>query len=329
MRAFLSIVGCLLLCISSSHTLALAAKGAPKAAPKVAPQVKVQSGKITLLKAGTGAQRVFAYRYDSFQNVPMHVTSKMTMQMSIRMGKQARNMPAVPTPAMRIETTLSSKGTDKKGMTRITGKISGIKVLPALKTPPIVVIQLRRTLAKLIGSKVIYLFDEQGRLTQGGFKAPKGTNQQMRQILNNIRQNMMHIIVPLPKEKIGIGAQWRVNNTVLRPFRLNQSTVYTLRQIKGKRLVISAQMNQRTDNQRLLQRTPYGIVKNHIHKMRIKSRLNSQVGTRTFFIASETKGHSDMKMTVTLKKRVQHLRLKMQMGNNINTKPKAAKKASK
>lgn len=304
-----ALVGSLLL--MSTPSMAAKAKAPAKSPAKTT---------IKLLKPGKAPRAVMTYQLKAVNKLKMTVMTKMTMRARVLVKGQLRNTPPIPTPAMKIETTMMTKGTNAKGMTKLIGSISHIKVLPSINTPPMVVIQLRKALAKLKGSKVQYIFDKQGNLHKGGFQAPKGINQQMRQILNNIRQNMQQIIVPFPTKPIGVGASWEVKIPILRPVRLTQTMRYTLKQNKKGVLFLDVQMTQDAKNQRVRHRSRMGLVQNHIHTLKTLTKGATQIGLRNFLLKTTMKGNSNMAMTVTLRGRSQKLFFRMQMSNSIQTK---------
>lgn len=304
-------------------TLLLAPGTSHSKAPKGAAALKTKTSStrlIQVLQRGKAPYKKMHYTLAPVQRLHMSVRTKMTMRVSMQVGAQTRQAPPVPTPAMHIETTLQTKGTRADGYTHIIGQISNIKILPSINTPAMTVIQLRKALAKLKGAKVQYVFTRTGLLKKGGFQAPKGINQQMRQILNNIRQNMQQIIIPFPSTAIGVGAKWRAVIPIQRPLKLTQTMEYTLQKIVKGQLHIHVTMRQVARNQHIRSRSAYGIIHNHIHLMKTVSKGKSILGLKKFYLRTQMKGHSTIRISVKVGKKQQKLLFRMKMNNQILTK---------
>jgi hypothetical protein len=112
----------------------------------------------------------------------------------------------------------------------------------------------------------------QGRMSSRGLnkvemKMPAGATAQTRQSVDQTREMLMTMSMPLPEEPIGPGAKWEVKLPIKsQGLTIDQTTIYQLVSADGEQLTVKATVEQRAANQKM-QHPALALMKADLTKM--------------------------------------------------------------
>jgi len=105
-----------------------------------------------------------------------------------------------------------------------------------------------------------------GTMSSRGFnkgmdiKLPAGSNQQMSQAMDQMKESFSTMSAPLPEEAIGPGARWEVKMPIKsQGMTINQTTTYQLASVDGERLTLKSTLVQSAANQKIQNPTMPGL----------------------------------------------------------------------
>jgi hypothetical protein len=92
-------------------------------------------------------------------------------------------------------------------------------------------------------------------------KTPAGSDPQLRQVVDQMRDSFARLSVPLPEEAVGPGARWEVKMPLKsQGMTIDQTTAYQLVSIEGDRVTVKDTVEQRASNQKIQNPAMPGLV---------------------------------------------------------------------
>lgn len=221
-------------CASGQHGPQVPAPGgaaAPSAtaattASRAASELPLGQATVSLLDAGKEPRRPLRY---AFTMKPEKLLLDMKMQMKISIGTQTA--PEVGLPTVRTALDVTPIRLSNDGDLSYDGQISREEVVPDGDMPEADRAALENQLASIVGMKIHSTVTARGVVTDATMDVPDGTPPQLRCMLESMRDSLRGLSSPLPIEPVGVGAKWRVDVAIKTGFRLEQSSVFTLRAI--------------------------------------------------------------------------------------------------
>ncbi|HIA01057.1 MAG TPA: hypothetical protein EYN66_03995 [Myxococcales bacterium] len=216
--------------------LLLAAGGIPSASAQDDPV-------LTLLKTGHGKKQKLRY-----SPVPGTVERmKMTMDMNMRMdaGPTRKSNTALPQIVMEMEVKVIS--VDKMGRITHSFKIDKVSVAAADSSQKITRNAMQQALSKMNGISGKATINNRGITEKVKLFLPKDMDPAIRDTMENVRKSMKQLSAPLPKQAVGVGAQWKVLQKLKDPrLKLEQESVVTLKAIKNRIIELKVDLTQHT-----------------------------------------------------------------------------------
>lgn len=157
---------------------------------------------------------------------------KLTMDSAIEMSIGGNSLPAGRTPPMIMMMRVDVTKVGDDGNIRYEFELSGVEVGAADGVPPGMVDMLKKSLDQLKGTTGYGVVSSTGRTLDGGVKMAKGAGPEMQQLVASLEDNMSQLSAPVPVEAVGVGARWRVDQTLeMQGVEVSQSAVYTLESV--------------------------------------------------------------------------------------------------
>ena len=206
------------------------------------PGVRVQ-----IIQAGRAPRKALRYQ---FRRDHLGVMSTVfDMDMSYRIGSGGAFHTPSPPMAMDMEVTgLTVTG----GIARQTFRVSRFDVTtsPSDATDEKTRQAYNQSLAVMVGMTGWIEMDDRGRLRAMRYDIPPSLPAASRAILEGMSQSGAELVVPLPEEPVGAGAEWYVvKETPLMGIALTQSTRVRLVAVDGDRATLSYTVDIGAGNQ--------------------------------------------------------------------------------
>jgi hypothetical protein len=193
-----------------------------------APERPLGQATVSLLDPGKEPRRPLRY---AFTMKPERLVLDMKMQMKVSIG--AQTAPEVGLPTVRTVLDVTPTRVSKDGDLSYDGQISREEVVPDGDMAEADRAALENQLASIVGMKIHSTVTARGVVTDATMDVPDGTAPQLRRMLESMRDSLRGLSSPLPVEPVGVGAIWRVDVAIKTGFRLEQSSVFTLKAIDG------------------------------------------------------------------------------------------------
>ena len=176
----------------------------------------------------------------------------MTMNMDMNRSIEGQVLSSVSSPPIIISMTVDITAVDANGDIHADFVYSDIDVVANENSTPGVIESMRSSMEQLIGFQGSLLMDNLGNTKEVNFVLPDNLDATNRQLMKQTLDALKQISSPLPKEAIGIGAQWRHTNTVtVNGLTFDQITTYELQDIQGSVTAIKTLVEQQADPQPL------------------------------------------------------------------------------
>jgi len=195
---------------------------------------------VRLLDAGAEPRSVAVYAIVKGQSKPL----QMGMDLEMAMEAGGMKLPATKMPRMNLIFNFSTG--DRAGTEwPIDGKLSKISVEAKGAAQDQIAAALRPQLGSLEGIAMNYFVDEKGHIRDVKVTLPPSLPPMAGQMMSGMTQSIESMTSPLPKEAIGIGAQWEVlSRIVANGADLLQVATLTLEIRDGKVLSLDAVVRQ-------------------------------------------------------------------------------------
>jgi hypothetical protein len=249
-------VGCLLLLMTGCGTEKPASKAVSADTQSQTSQLSKEStktssaaqNKIELVNAGTEPKQQLRFAPPANTKQTVQMTMKMDMAMSV--GGQTQPTMASPPIQMTMEAQVTK--VDANGDIHANFSYTDADVVAAANTPPELVNAMRSQLKKLVGFKGSIVVDSQGNTKQANIDVPEGIDPNTRQMTDQMVNSLKQISSPVPVEPVGVGAKWRVPNSITaNGMTMNQVATYELVDLKDNVATMQVNIEQQADAQKM------------------------------------------------------------------------------
>lgn len=169
----------------------------------------------------------------------------MTMDMSMAMKVQGQNLPATALPRMSMGMDASTIDKSPAGEFKIDSHLSSVSVDAAGGQQEQMAKALRPQLEAMKGLSMSYWVNPKGHVHDVKLGMPSSMPPAAQQLLTGMSQSFESMVIPLPSEPVGVGAQWQViSRTATGGADLLQSAVYTLKSRSGARATLEVKLIQ-------------------------------------------------------------------------------------
>jgi hypothetical protein len=188
---------------------------APAAPPAPAIEVK-------LLDAGSEPRAPLRYRISAGQ--PERLVVELSTELKLSIGDMSDQ---VRSPTVRV--TLEVRARAARPLVSLEGKVVAVEVPEDPGLPPAMVKAVRSDLERLSGLSFRAAFTERGLLDRIELPVPADANAQLLTTLDQVRDGLRLLLVPLPEAPVGTNARWQTaRSTTIASARVEATTIFTL-----------------------------------------------------------------------------------------------------
>jgi hypothetical protein len=215
-----------------------------RTAPAAQPEVE-------LLNAGIEPRQELRFK----PTVNAKQTATMTMNMSVAMAMAGQSfLPKVNLPATVVTMDTVVTQVDSNGDIHYRFSYSDVEVVGNTTLPPKELETLRLQLEQMRGASGSGIVDNRGQTKKANFVLPKGLDENLKQMMEQMSSFQDQLSSPVPEEAIGIGAKWRISSSPnLNGMNLNQIETYELVSLKDNVATLNVNIEQHAKQQNLNQ----------------------------------------------------------------------------
>jgi hypothetical protein len=224
--------------ISTSKMPAIAADS-PTTAPSTA--ATSTTSKLELLNPGVEPRRELRFR----PAVNSKQTMTMTMGMSMGMSMGEMTMPKMALPKVVLKIDLNVTAVDPSGDIHYTFAYSDIQAIADKDTPPESIAAMQKSFKTLVGYKGDMVVTSMGKFKSKNMSIPPNVDPILKKTLEQLSKSMEQVSTVLPMEMLGVGAKWRVTNSLkVTNIQMNQSASYEILKMDDRGMTIQTKINQ-------------------------------------------------------------------------------------
>lgn len=201
---------------------------------------------VTLLDPGTAPRQALRF----MPQIGSEQTMDMTMRMSMTQSMGDMAMPEMKLPGMRF--TMLSKVVQVKenGDVQFEFTCTDVDIVDEPGVAASMADAMRTSLKGAVGMRGTVLMSSRGFTKEADFEMPGGIDPMAAQHLESLKQAVKQFSTPLPKEPVGVGAEWRVDQAItMNGMMIKQTSTFKLTKIEGDRLELDVKVKQTADAQ--------------------------------------------------------------------------------
>ncbi|NET57733.1 MAG: hypothetical protein F6K47_16705 [Symploca sp. SIO2E6] len=181
-------------------------------------------------------------------------TLTMTMDVNVAISINGRTPPTVDTPAVEMKMETQVTQVDANGDIYADFSYSEVDVIANAQTPAELLNLMQSQLQALVGLEGSLIMDAQGNTRDINFDLPEGLDPNTKQMLEQISNSLKQVSSPLPLEAIGVGAKWRVSNSLtINGMSINQIATYELVDLQDNIATLEVSVEQNAPSQTINQ----------------------------------------------------------------------------
>ena len=231
--------------------------GSQPAQPEAKPTAAASGPQAKLLEAGAEPRKVLRLHPQPGDKQTLSLTIKMAME--IQAGQTPSQPMKLPTIRMTTDTTVKSVSPDGDILYDVT--IGNADVAQEADANPQIAQAVKSAFAGFNGLSGSGTMSDRGFEKGTEMKTPAGSNAQLRQVVDQMRDACSRLSVPLPQEAVGPGARWEVKMPLKsQGMTMDQTTAYQLVSIQGDRVTVKDTVEQRASNQKIQNPAMPGLV---------------------------------------------------------------------
>lgn len=201
---------------------------------------------VELVRAGNEPRRLVRFSPE----VGTVQTSEMIMEMQQQVSLGGVAMPSQPMPPQKL--TLEIKVTDvsSEGDVSFEFKYTDMKVIDDPNNPSPLKATIETMLKPMIGSIGRGVVTNRGLTKSGEYEVPDDLSPQLKQMLAGMKDAMNRLSSPVPEEAIGMGAVWKVSQSIVaNGMKLDQTSTHTITNMTDDGFQMSVKLEQQADPQ--------------------------------------------------------------------------------
>lgn len=203
---------------------------------------------VELLSAGNEPKQQLRFTPPANTKQSVQMTMKINMAMSV--GGQTQ--PTLDSPPIKMVMETNVTQVDANGDIHANFSYADADVVASANTPPEVVNAMRSQLKKIVGLSGSMVVDNQGNTKQVNFNLPEELDPNAKRMAEQLVSSFKQISSPVPTEAVGVGAKWKVPNSVtVNGMALNQVATYELVELKNNVATLQLNMEQQGGGQKI------------------------------------------------------------------------------
>ncbi len=158
--------------------------------------------------------------------------------------------PLEPVPAIREDLLVRVQDVTSKGRVTYTFEVQKVEIVDATGVAPELVDELEDDLATLSDVEGDATVNARGVFLESNIDIPDDVPATVRDLLEQLRQQLPSLTVPFPREAVGVGARWRAPlDVTFAGIESENANEYALLEQNGSRLVVGVSVRQRATPQ--------------------------------------------------------------------------------
>jgi hypothetical protein len=271
-----------------------------------------------------GAEPRTELRYALVEGTKNAMEMAMDMQLALRMGDQPMPTTRLPRMLMVLDVTLSNV-TPTDGL--LVGKLRSATVDVRTPEERTVGNALAPKLARLAGLATTCTFDRRGFVHDAKLVAPPDLAPELADTVEQMRQSLGAVAVPMPEEPIGIGGSWRVLKRVLAGgIDTVQLSTYTVTARDGDAIVLAAEVAQFAAGRGVANKDVQAQVVRYVSASRGESRLRM---SEPFGGSGTAENTSEIEMSMAMGTAEARMTVQATLALSIGPKAEPRKRAKK
>jgi hypothetical protein len=255
----------------------------------------------------------------------MKQTALMMMKIDQTMVMRGQKLPATPTPAIQFTIDVEITDVESNGDISMAYNYPKVEIIDDSEQPSPVKAMMETMLKSLEGLSGTATVSNRGFTKKSEITLPDDAQPQIKAMMSSMQESMSRMSSPLPEEPIGIGGKWSVTQLIeSNGMKMKQTSVHTLKAIKGKIFDVAIELTQAADEQEI--QTP-GVPPGTTTKLislESTGEGSMQFESGVMFPVSTVKSDSKMKMEIVTAG--QTLPMQVEMTMEMSVKPAEAAK---
>ncbi|HEV2208947.1 MAG TPA: DUF6263 family protein [Verrucomicrobiae bacterium] len=283
-----------------------------------APGAAAMPGTVQIKVLQPGAEPRSVLRLHVQPGDKQSVTMTLKMGMEMKMGEMQTPM-KLPAMNMNMDVAVESVSADGEITYRVTLGDTTIAEEPG--APPQMADVLKTALGGTKGTSGSFKVTSRGVSQGNDMSLPAGANPQLGQAIEQMKQSLTTMAVPLPEEPLGPGARWEARTqTKSQGITVDQTATYELVSAEGDVLKIKSNATQHAANQKIESPSMPG-VKVDLTKMNGSASGETMLNlTHVVPQKATMDSHLDMAMGMNLGAQKQNMGMKMDIGLLLEAK---------
>ena len=247
------------------------------------------------------------------------LTLSITMAMDMKLGDMATPAVKLPTMTMTSEITVQqvAEGGDITYETLMTD--AGVVDTPGVM--PQVADAMKSSFAGLKGLSGKGVMTSRGVNKGQEISIPSGTDPQLRQALDQMKQSLSSLSAPFPEEPVGAGAKWEAKTPLKsQGMTIQQTATYELVSVTGDQLNLKTTIVQTAANQKIQSPALPGM---KVDLTRMEGSGNGEIAVelaRLLPVKGNLESHADLSMGMNAGGQKQTMSMKMDINMQLETK---------
>jgi hypothetical protein len=223
-------------------------KGTAAVATTESKPTSTGSTQIKLLEPGSEPRKVLRFHPKQGDKQTMVMTMKMGMAISA--GGMAEQPIKLPTMKLVMDMTVKEVGTNGDIIYDVVTSDASVTEEPDVIAQ--VAEAMKNAVAGMKGVGGTGTVTSRGISKGAEIKAPEGADPQVSQFVEQMKETMSRVALPLPEEAIGAGAKWEVKMPIKsQGITLSQTATYELVAVEDERGTAKTSVTQTASNQKI------------------------------------------------------------------------------
>ena len=182
----------------------------------------------------------------------MKQSSLMTMKMDQTMVMRGQKLPPTPTPAIQFTIDVDVTDVAANGDVSMDYKYPKVEIIDESDEPSPVKAMMETMLKSIEGLTGSATVSSRGFTKKSEITLPPNAEPQIKAMMDSMKESMSRMSSPLPEEPVGVGAKWSVTQLIeSNGMKMKQTSLHTLKEIKGKTFEIAIELTQSADAQEI------------------------------------------------------------------------------
>lgn len=288
-------------------------------APAKSSSASSSKSTVKLLDPGAEPRKVLRLHVKAGDQQTVIMTLKMNMDMGGAAAGKANAIPSIPAISIPMDVTIQNVAPNGDLTYEMVFEEPGLADEPG--TSPLVTQAMKAALSGFKGLTMTGLMSDHGITRKVDVKLPAGVNPQVRQTLDQMKENMLNTGSPLPGEPVGAGAKWEVKMPVKSSgMTLNQTTDYQLVSDDGDHLSTTFTQTQSAANQKM-QNPAMGAAQMNVIQLTSTSSGNVTSDlSKLMPLQATIDSHMEMNSEITAGGKTQPMDMKMGINISIQSR---------